>query len=211
MTMRWLAHVAPAASCLNAAGDARSIAGKLACSERAPEAALTKRARGVMLSDGIAGKVHALGTWREPAVRAQLGESLGALLAPALRADFEWYQCRGAFFHNDAHYDGRLFGIWCIAGPPAELVFPRAAIRLAAGPGSIAVFDPFEVHGVLAPGRSVYSADDYQDAEASVFVGFELDITPAVAGAFEIEPGVHGRVISSRTRIAADSGALEFD
>ncbi len=162
-----------------------------------------------MLNDGIAGKVHALGTWREPAVRGQLGESLGALLAPALRADFEWYQCRGAFFHNDAHYDARLFGIWCIAGPLAELVFPRAGIRLTAGPGSITIFDPFEVHGVLAPACSVYSPDDYQDAEASVFLGFEIDITPAVAEAFGIAPGVHGRAISSRTRIAATSGALD--
>ncbi len=32
-----------------------------------------------------------------------------------------------------------------------ELVFPRAAVRLAIQPASIVVFDPFEVHGVLTP------------------------------------------------------------
>jgi len=76
------------------------------------------------------------------------------------------------------------------------------------------VFDPFEVHGVLAPDRSVYAEDDYRTAEPSVFIGFELDITPAIAIAFAIEPdeqGQPGRVISSRTRIAADSGALDSD
>ena len=209
MTLRLIAHTAPTARGLSASGTMRSIASKVAFGECASNAKLQTRAHELVLSDGIAGKVHALGTWREPSVHAELGAALGALLAPALRPDFEWYQCRGAFFHNDAHYDARLFGIWCIAGPPAELVFPRAALRLAAGPGSISVFDPFEVHGVLAPNLSAYSADDYEDAEASVFLGFELDITPPLAAAFGIEPGVHGGVISSGTRIAATSGALD--
>ncbi len=209
--MRLIAHAAPAASCLHASGNIRSIANKVAFGECTAEATLVARARSVMLSDVSAGKVHTLGTLREPKIHAQLGASLGALLMPALRPDLEWYQCRGAFFHNDAHYDARLFGIWCIVGPPAELVFPRPALRLAAGPGSIAVFDPFEVHGILAPQCAAYVADDYEDAEASIFLGFELDITPAIAAAFGIKPGAEGRVISTRTRIAADTGAFDSD
>ena len=213
MTMRLIPHTAPTASGLSASGHARSIANKVAFGECASNATATlqTRAHELVVTDSIAGKVHALGTWREPSVHAHLETILGALLAPALRSDLEWYQCRGAFFHNDAHYDARLFGIWCIAGPPAELVFPRAAIRLAAGPGSISVFDPFEVHGVLAPNLCAYSADDYSDAEVSVFLGFELDITPAIAAAFGINSGMHGRLISSHTRIAATSGALDSD
>ncbi len=126
--------------------------------------------------------------------------------------DFEWYYCRGAFFHNDAHYDARLFGVWCIEGPPMQLVFPRAALRLAVTATSVVVFDPFEVHGVLAPGCNTYAANDYLNAEASVFVGFELDITPTTADAFDIEESASGPVISSRTRINATSGAIEsFD
>ena len=207
--MRLIAHAAPTASGLSASGNARSIANKVAFGECASDQTLQARAHERVLGDAIAGKVHALGTWHEPSVHVRLKAALGALLAPALRPDFEWYQCRGAFFHNDAHYDARLFGIWGIAGPPAELVFPRAALRLDAGPGNIIVFDPFEVHGVLAPTCSAYAVDDYRDAEASVFLGFELDITPAIATAFGIEPGVHGRVISSQTRIAATNGALD--
>ena len=99
----------------------------------------------------------------------QLAEALGTRLGAALRLDFEWYYCRGAFFHNDAHYDARLFGVWCIEGPPMQLVFPRAALRLAIAPTSVVVFDPFEVHGVLAPGCDTYAANDYLSAEASVF------------------------------------------
>ncbi|HVE89939.1 MAG TPA: hypothetical protein VNA44_09585 [Burkholderiaceae bacterium] len=145
-------------------------------------------------------------------MHARLAESLGALLGPALRGDFEWYYCRGAFFHNDAHYDARLFGVWCIDGPAAEIVFPRAAVRVAAAPSCIVVFDPFEVHGVLAPGCSTYAASDYQGARPSVFLGFELDITAALADAFGISNGASGQMISSRTRIDATSGAIKcFD
>ena len=209
MPLQFVPHAAPPASCVSASGTARSIATKVAFGASMPDATLQARARNLLRNDGVVGKVHALGAWRESAVHSQLSAALGASLAPALQADLEWYQCRGAFFHNDAHYDARLFGIWCIVGPPADVVFPRALLRLAGGPGSLIVFDPFEVHGVLAPGHNVYSADDYQDAEASVFLGFELDITPALAVAFGIHPSLEGQVISSRTRIAADSGTLD--
>lgn len=206
--LRFVRHAAPPASCVSAAGSARAIATLLGFGERAPDETLLAHARTLVRNDGGVGKVDALGTWRDPVVLDQLSAVLGTL-GPALRPDFEWYQCRGAFFHNDAHYDERLFGIWCIVGPRADIVFPRAGVRLACGPGSIAVFDPFEVHGVLAPDHSAYSADDYLDAEPSVFLGFELDITPALAAAFGVTAAISGRVISSRTRIAATSGALD--
>ncbi len=207
--MQWISHAAPAASGLSATGVTRSIARAIARGQYAPDATLLARAQDIGDSDGAVGKVHAGGSWQEPAVHAQLAAALGAPLGPALRADFEWYYCRGAFFHNDAHYEARLFGVWCIAGPPIELVFPRAAVRFAAGPATIVVFDPFEIHGVLAPGCITYTATDYQSAGASVFIGFELDITPAIANAFDIRSGASGRLISSRTRIAAASGAIE--
>ena len=103
------------------------------------------------------------------------------------------------------------FGVWCIAGPPIELVFPRAAVR-SPPVWDLVVFDPFEIHGVLAPGCSTYAATDYQGADASVFLGFELGITPTVADAFDIHSDLSGQVISSRTRISAASGTIEpFD
>ena len=207
--MQWISHQAPVASCLSANGVVRSIAKAVAAGVCVPDATLQARAREVATRGGAAGKVHAGGSWQESAVHQQLAEALGTRLGPALRPDFEWYYCRGAFFHNDAHYHARLFGVWCIEGPPVQLVFPRAALRLAVGPASVVVFDPFEVHGVLTPGCMTYSASDYQGAEASAFVGFELDITPTVADAFDIEDDASGPVISSRTRIDAISGAIE--
>jgi len=208
--MQWISHAAPALSCLSANGVMRSIAKAISVGACAPDAALCERAREIAQHAGAVGKVHAGGgTWCDPALHQQLIGALGPRLGPALRPDFEWYYCRGAFFHNDAHYDARLLGVWCIEGPPVQLVFPRAGLQVAVAPGCVAVFDPFEVHGVLAPGRRTYAASDYQSAEVSAFVGFELDIGPTVADVFEIQDEVGGHLISSRTRINASSGAIE--
>jgi len=172
------------------------------------DAATRARARALPSQASAIGKVHAAGNWQDPALYQRLAGVLDACLASALRPDFEWYYCRGAFFHNDAHYDARLFGVWYIEGPLMQLVFPRALLRLDLTPSSVVVFDPFEVHGVLAPGSPAYAADDYQTIPASVFVGFEIDITADVAHAFCIGADVTGRAISSRTRIDPASGAI---
>jgi hypothetical protein len=207
--IEWVTSRAPTASCLSADGSARSIAAKFAIGHRAPDATLVQRAR-TLQHQADAGRVQSMGDWQDAAVYTQLGQSLGHL-STALRSGFEWYQCRGAFFHNDAHYDARMFGVWYIAGPPAELVFPRAATRSPISTGSLVIFDPFEVHGVLAPGCVAYSADDYECAEPSIFLGFELDLTPEVSAAFGIDRNVGGVIISSKTRVCATSGALISD
>jgi hypothetical protein len=72
----------------------------------------------------------------------------------------------------------------------------------------VAVFDPYEVHGVLAASKASYEPEDYADAEPSVFVGFELSLE-SMREAFDIGAGIEGRTISSQTRIAAASGAFE--
>ena len=166
------------------------------------------RAREVATNSGDVGKVHAAGHWQDPAVHQRLAAALDTRLASALRLTFEWYYCRGAFFHNDAHYDARLFGIWYVEGPPMQLVFPRVSLRLDIARSSVVVFDPFEVHGVLAPGSPIYAASDYQTVPASVFVGFELDISADVADAFDIDNDLSGQMISSGTRVDPASGAI---
>ena len=208
--MDWLSHTAPAASCLGASGTARSVARRIGVGHCTPRAAVRSHAHEVARRDTEIGKVHSGGPWSRPAVHAQLAAALGAPLAAALRADFEWYVCRGAFYHNDAHYDARLFGIWCIQAPPIDLVFSRVGVRVPLRRGTFVVFDPFEVHGVLGSCRSVYTATDYREMDSAVFLGFELDITAETARACDIGYDLEGPVISSRTRICASSGAIEF-
>lgn len=206
MPVEFIAHEAPPLACASAAGT-RPIAQRLARGQHPPEHALIMAAREVARSAGPPGRVQSGGTFRDASVSTQIASALGPALASALKETLEWYVCRGAHFHNDAHYGDVLFGVWCVLGPPADLVFARAGLRIAAGPGCLAVFDPFEVHGVLSPSRARYSADDYLDAEPSVFVGFELAL-PLVREVFGVNEISDARVISSQTRIDAVSGAF---
>lgn len=206
MSVEFIAHEAPPLACASAAGP-RPIAQRLARGRHPPEHALIIAAREVARSAGVPGRVQSGGTFRDASASAQIERALGPALAPALKETLEWYVCRGAHFHNDAHYGDVLFGVWCVLGPLADLVFPRAGLRISAEPGCLAVFDPFEVHGVLAPSRACYSADDYLDAEPSVFVGFELALPP-LRQVFGIGERDDARVISSQTRIDAVTGAF---
>lgn len=187
----------------------RPVARRVATSFAAPPSELTVRADAVDSASPKVGRVHSGGTWNDARTHAALEETLYPL-PHALRPTFEWYICRGAFFHTDAHYADVLFGVWYIAGPPIDIVFARAPLRVAARPGTIVVFDPFEVHGVLRPGAAEYRADDYSDSSASVFVGFELELDDAVRAAFDVRaPAADARLVSSSTRVMATTGAFE--
>ena len=156
------------------------------------------------------GRVHSAGGWSDAKVHQDISTALDPELAGALRHRFEWYLCRGAFFHTDAHFADVLFGVWYVAGPPVDIVFARAGLRIAVVPGTLVVFDPFEVHGVLRPGAAVYRAGDYIDAETSVFVGFEVDLVDRVREHFGMNGGpAEGRVVSSATRVSASAGNFE--
>lgn len=154
------------------------------------------------------GRVESAGTFEQPAFLELIRQTLPAPLSDLLRPRMEWYGCRGAFFHNDAHYEGVLFGVWCILGPARELVFPRVGARLPASVGDLAVFDPFESHGVLRPGADTYEGDDYEREDASVFLGFEVTLAPTVRAAFGIgAPHAGAPTFSSRIAIHPGTGA----
>lgn len=188
----------------------RPVARRLAHAFGSPSAPLVGRAKTLEVSDPAVGRVQSGGAWTDAEVHTRIAELLEPELRQALRKGFEWYVCRGAFFHNDAHYAHVLFGVWYIVGPPVDLVFPRIGQRLAMHPGSLAIFDPFEVHGVLRPGASEYLAADYIDCAPSVFVGFELQLDDVVASRFDVTAHSGGaRLISSATRVVAATGAFE--
>jgi len=156
------------------------------------------------------GRVHGLGRFSNSEIHAALAEALPSVLRDSLRGEFEWYACRGAFFHNDAHYGEVLFGAWCMAGPQREIVFARANARCPAGPGDWVVFDPFEPHAVLDRGAHRYQRKHYEGAPVSLFLGFELRLDEHVRQAFGIGPASPGTpVLASTVAINAETGALE--
>lgn len=156
-----------------------------------------------------AGRVHGLGRFVAEEVGAALTTALPAPLRSSLRGEFEWYACRGAFFHNDAHFDDVLFGAWCVAGPAREVVFSRAGLRVPARPGDWVIFDPFEPHAVLDHGATAYSREHYAGAPVSLFIGFELRLDAAAQQAFGIgTPRPGSPVLASSVAINAETGAL---
>lgn len=181
----WTGHVVPgAALCANA----RSIA------ERCPD---------------LPGRVHSLGDFNDGALHLLLSARLPGEGHLRLRERFEWYACRGAGFHNDAHYAGVLFGAWCIAGPLREIVFPRASLRVPAAIGNLVIFDPFEPHAVLDRTQGRYERNRYQGAPPSVFVGAEIDLDDAARAVFGVEEApARGVRLASAIPINAETGAL---
>jgi hypothetical protein len=202
---------APAARCESADTPARTTAAGIVTLHVPATPLLTAVAAQALARAGDlpAGRVVSGGRWRDPATFIQLAAQLPADLAPHLREDFEWYTCRGAFFHNDAHYGDVLFGAWCIQGPAREIAFARLGLRVASAPGDLVVFDPFEPHAVLDPGHLRYSRETYLDATPSVFLGFELALAPAVREHFGVGEAPSGNVVlSSQVPVHAETGAL---
>jgi hypothetical protein len=154
------------------------------------------------------GRVHGLGRFANDWIHVSLAGALPPDLRDSLLREFEWYACRGAFFHNDAHYGDVLFGAWCVAGPPREIVFSRAGARCPAAPGDWVVFDPFEPHAVLDRGDERYRREHYEGAPASLFLGFELQLDERVRRAFGIGPPAGATVLASSIPINAETGAL---
>jgi len=194
---------------------ARGVAGRILHGQSAPVAILIAAAHAVRARLGPdVGRVLSGGMIDDAAqvdlVRGALVAALPASLWVHLRPSLEWYGCRGAAFHNDAHYADVLFGAWCIDGPTREIVFPRVATRVTATTGDWVVFDPFEPHAVLIPGRDRYRGDDYNAGDAvSVFLAFELDLAQPLREIFSIGAvAEHAQLLASRVPIHAETGAI---
>jgi hypothetical protein len=192
------------------AGAARAVAWRI-WQGRAP-APGTLRQRAAHLAQTvpqIPGRVHEMGRFRDDDGQRALAACLPQALAEALRPKLEWYGCRGAGFHTDAHYQDVLFGAWCLAGPARDIVFAGGGMRLACEADTVVVFDPFLPHAVLDPGQLRYERGHYAGAAASVFVGFELELTAPARAAFGIgaaQPGAF--VVGSATAVNAETGAF---
>jgi len=155
------------------------------------------------------GRVHSLGRFEDEGVLLALQARLPAAIVSALRPEFEWYGCRGAGFHTDAHYDAVLFGAWLLAGPPRDIAFAEPPLQLSCSPGDAVIFDPFQPHAVLDPGQASYQRDRYLDAAASVFIGFELALSDVVRRQFGIGLAIPGAFsIGSTTPVNAETGQI---
>jgi hypothetical protein len=141
-----------ASSCLSANGVVRSIAKAVAVGVCVPVATLQKRAREIAVAEALSAKCMRVVPGR-PAMHRHLAESLGTRLVPLCERISSGTTAVARSF-TTMRTTMRACLRLVLEGPPMQLVFPRAALRLPIGPASVVVFDPFEVHGVLAPGAS---------------------------------------------------------
>jgi hypothetical protein len=194
------------ANCRCADAADRGTAGRLLFGSRAaPEYPLPDSS-----TVSVPGRVHSLGRFTSDELRTALAAALPPALRDSLRREFEWYACRGAFFHTDAHYGAVLFGAWCVAGPRREIIFARHGARVPAAPGDWVVFDPFEPHAVLDAGMNRYERKHYEGEPPSLFIGFELELDERVRRAFCIGTARTGApLLASSVAVNAESGALD--
>jgi hypothetical protein len=190
-------------------GSSRSLATLFWHDQCTASPALTAAARTIATaSAGRPGRVESAGTFEDTGLLTELRRVLPDQLAPAVKPRMEWYRCRGASFHNDAHYGGVMFGIWSVGGPPRDVVFPRIGRRLPATAGNIIIFDPFEPHAVLDAGADSFQREHYEGSEPNLFLGFEIELLPRVMAAFGIGAARNGDpTLSSRIAINPESGA----
>jgi hypothetical protein len=203
--------IALAAGTPMSAGAARSLARCIwhACAPVSPE--LSRHATQLAgQTPASPGRVHDLGHFHDEGAWQALNACLPAHLVAALRRQFEWYGCRGAGFHTDAHYPSVLFGAWHLAGPARDVVFADPWLRVACASCELVIFDPFQPHAVLDPGEERYRRESYAEAAATVFLGFEIELTTAVRQHFGIGPAEPGALsISSATAVNAETGQIE--
>ena len=194
----------------DAGGIRRSCARRIWVARLAPGPAILESARSLCdRCPATPGRVHGLGEFEDSAVHAAISARLPVARGLDLRPRFEWYACRGAGFHTDAHYADVLFGAWCVAGPRREIVFSRAGLRVGAAVGDLVVFDPFEPHAVLDPGQQRYSREHFTGAAPSVFLGFEVALDQAARETFGTEGAPPaGPALSSAVPVNAETGAL---
>lgn len=208
LTLQWLDVNGGPAVCRSQQLPDRAAAGcVLVGHARVPTAVRQAGATVLSTMDATAGRVVGLGQFVDPTLAAFVSRYLRGSLD--VRPRFEWYACRGAGFHNDAHYGGVLFGAWCVSGPRRDIVFARTGLRAAVGAQDFVVFDPFEPHAVLDPDSDTYVRERYLEAEPNLFIGFEIELTVAACNSFAISAVVDGAVeLSSRVPINPETGAL---
>jgi hypothetical protein len=99
---------------------------------------------------------------------ADVGAEMARLMRPdeqgASRADAgEFLACRGASFHVD-HFDANwpesLFWVVALEDSDFDVYFPENGIRIPIERGTLIVFDPLSVHGVVPRGALRFDEQD---------------------------------------------------
>lgn len=116
---------------------------------------------------------------------------LGAVAEPPHKSDSQILTCLGAMFHEDLHgWDNSLFLNWYLSGPPRDFTVAGVG-RVTIRPGDAMLFDPSRPHALLKEGQTRFSKVNWGDpiADRSMFLSWDLALTPELEALFGIERG----------------------
>lgn len=93
----------------------------------------------------------------------------------------------GSFFHHDGDdYAENFFCVqWLGNGDPWDLLFPESELRVPLLPGTVILFDPSNVHGVVYRGRDRFEQFGLGDQGVQPFTSLSLRMTPEYLRLFE--------------------------
>ena len=152
--MQWISHAAPASSCLSANGVLRSIAKAVAVGACVPDRNVAEAcARNRACTRARSAKCMRVGTWRDPAVhRTACRSSRDAPRVLLCGRISSGTTAAAPFFTTTRTTMPGFLASGALKARRCSLSFHALRCELAVAPASVVVFDPFEVHGVLAPG-----------------------------------------------------------
>jgi hypothetical protein len=96
--------------------------------------------------------------------------------------------CEGSTFHEDSQaYADEFFCIqWLEHTDPWDLVFPVSGVRIPLSRGTTVLFDPANVHGVVARGHAAFDEESLGDYGVQAFSSLNLKANPKLMRLFGI-------------------------
>lgn len=109
--------------------------------------------------------------------------------APVLQEGDGLFLTEGSWFHHDADdYPASLFCVqWLEETDPWDLLFPESGLRIPLTRGTIVLFDPSNVHGVVYRGKDVFDQEGFLGGNGvQLFSSMCLELTDAYVDLFDI-------------------------
>lgn len=96
------------------------------------------------------------------------------------------HACEGSWYHVDGAYSNVLFCVAWLENTDAwDLVFPQSDVRVELEPGTIVLFDPCNVHGVVGRGKTGFKAEELGDHGVQAFASLCIKTTPQLMRTFD--------------------------
>lgn len=97
------------------------------------------------------------------------------------------HACEGSWFHEDSGaFANNFFSVmWLEETDAWDLLFPNTGLRIPLHKGTVVLFDPAHVHGVVARGASVFEAEAMGEHGVQAFASLNFKTSPRMMQLFD--------------------------